>query len=133
MRNWANLFSSYTDSGVFYEPSDVKSADVKKAAVEAGLRFFRIDLRNVNDKTRFLRKIARALKFPAYFGMNWDALSDSITDMSWMPAAGYVLFLANYRSFEQTNAVDIRIIRQILDSSAEFWKQKQVRFYIILA
>lgn len=35
--------------------------------------------------------IATAMKFPDYFGMNWDALDECLRDMDWLPAAGYVL------------------------------------------
>jgi hypothetical protein len=36
------------------------------------------------------------LAFPAWFGHNWDALADCLTDLSWLPAAGYVLIWDGY-------------------------------------
>ena len=33
--------------------------------------------------------IGKALRFPEWFGHNWDALTDCLLDMGWLPAAGY--------------------------------------------
>jgi len=40
-------------------------------------------------------EFAAAFQFPDYFGENWDALDDCMTDLDWLPAAGYVLFVSN--------------------------------------
>ena len=39
-------------------------------------------------------EIAAALQFPDYFGENWDAFEDCLTDLDWLPAAGYVLLVS---------------------------------------
>jgi hypothetical protein len=36
-----------------------------------------------------------ALQFPLYFGDNWDAFRDCLTDLAWLPAEGYVLLIAD--------------------------------------
>ena len=43
----------------------------------------------------FLSRIAEALEFPDWFGRNWDAFFDCLTDLSWLPAGGHVLVLLN--------------------------------------
>ncbi|MFF0752381.1 barstar family protein [Streptomyces sp. NPDC004267] len=40
-----------------------------------------LDLRGVVDKTGFMNRCARVLPLPAWFGRNWDALADGLTDM----------------------------------------------------
>jgi hypothetical protein len=42
-------------------------------------------------KARLLDELARALAFPPHFGQSWDALEDCLTDLEWLPAAGYRL------------------------------------------
>src|SRR3712207_8419702 len=44
-----------------------------------------------STRTAFFQEIARVPHFPDYFGPNWDAVYDCLTDLSWLPAAGYVL------------------------------------------
>ena len=38
-----------------------------------------------------LKAVAVALRFPDYFGMNWDALDECIRDLSWLPTGQVVL------------------------------------------
>jgi hypothetical protein len=38
----------------------------------------------LSGKTKLLDALRVALEFPAYFGRNWDALSDCLQDMSWI-------------------------------------------------
>ncbi|MFB6448777.1 barstar family protein [Bradyrhizobium tunisiense] len=46
--------------------------------------------RNIAHKTALLVTIATQLRFPNYFGGNWDALEECICDLSWLPT-GLVL------------------------------------------
>ena len=45
----------------------------------------------VSEKKAAIAAIAEALDFPDWFGQNLDALYDSLTDLSWLPAGEYVL------------------------------------------
>jgi RNAse (barnase) inhibitor barstar len=132
MDDWATIFGSHLYSGVYSVAQDTKSSDIKKAAAACNLDFFRIDLKRVTGKASFLKRVSQALGFPAYFGMNWDALGDCLTDMAWRPASGYVLFFASFQSFAESAPADIKMVRDIFDSSARYWKQKSMPFYIII-
>lgn len=131
MEDWAGIFGSYLNSGVYLATRDADT-DIGDAARSAGLEFMQIDLKGVTGKKGFLNKTAAGLGFPAYFGMNWDAFSDCLTDMSWRPAAGYVVLLKNRESFTAKAPSDAHMAERIFDSSAQYWKQKRTPFYIIL-
>lgn len=38
----------------------------------------------VNSKTQLLQILSKELRFPLYFGWNWDALSDCLRDLHWL-------------------------------------------------
>lgn len=56
------------------------SDDAVCAAIPAGIM----------SKTVLLTSIAAQLKFPEYFGNNWDALEQCIRDLSWLPSGRVV-------------------------------------------
>lgn len=133
MEDWTLLFGSYLNSGVYSITPGQDVDSIRKAAAASRLDFLHIDLKRIKRKAGFLKKVARVLNFPKYFGMNWDALSDCLTDMAWRPAAGYVLLFGNFQSFAQNYPADMEVARRIFDSSTEYWKQKKTPFYIILS
>ena len=45
----------------------------------------------IKTKEALLDELYRRLRFPDYFGHNWDALEDCIRDLSWLPPGPVVL------------------------------------------
>lgn len=73
-----------------------------------------------------LQAIAGAMSFPEWFGKNWDALEDCLSDLSWREAEGYVLL------FEHAAAGDeLGILADVLAASAEFWKGRGKPFFAV--
>jgi hypothetical protein len=52
-----------------------------------------IDGRRCGTKRALLNELARVLAFPTHFGRTWDALEDCLTDLEWLPGAGYRLVI----------------------------------------
>jgi RNAse (barnase) inhibitor barstar len=99
--------------------------EVERAAEDAGLAVFRIDLTGSHNKKSFLERIAQALRFPKSFGHNWDALNDSLTDLEWLPSnAGYVLIFENVEPFYSD-------AEPVLSSAAEYWKDEGKPFWAL--
>lgn len=42
-------------------------------------------------KSDLLEDVAQCLRFPDYFGGNWDALEECVRDLSWLPPGAVVL------------------------------------------
>ena len=47
----------------------------------------------LNRKRRVLNEYARQLRFPAYFGWNWDAFEECLRDLSWLDDAKEVVIV----------------------------------------
>jgi hypothetical protein len=47
------------------------------------------------SKEALLAEFARALEFPSYFGQNWDALEDCLTDLEWLGGDSFVFIVLN--------------------------------------
>jgi RNAse (barnase) inhibitor barstar len=132
MRNWVVLFSSATASGVYPGRTDARPSAIKKAAAADKLAYYEVDLKGVDNRDKLLEKLAQALGFPAYFGKNWDALNDCLTDLAWHPASGYVILLKKFAYFAETCPAETATAGEIFETAAQYWKHKGVPFYIIL-
>ncbi|MBN1152533.1 MAG: barstar family protein [Dehalococcoidia bacterium] len=133
MDDWNALFATHADSGVLRVGGDVDEGQIQIAATAAGLGFARIDLREAGDKPGILHAFAGALEFPDYFGMNWDALYDCLTDMSWSPAVGYVMLLTGFQRAADSAPEDLELLTRVLQSAADYWREREIRFYAVLA
>ena len=114
-----------TRSGVYRAPS---ADPVFSATRGSELQVARIRLHEVRDKQALLAAIARALDFPEWFGGNWDALEDCLTDLSWRTAAGHVLVLEGAQHLARDDA---GVLVDVLSSAAEFWSGRGRPFFAV--
>jgi hypothetical protein len=117
--------SDATKSGV-YRAS--RTDEILAATHGSGLHVARIDLAGAAAKEALLARIAGALAFPSWFGGNWDALEDCLSDLSWMPAAGYVLLLERASGLP---ADERGTLADILASAATSWAERKRPFFAV--
>jgi hypothetical protein len=86
-----------------------------------------LDVAAIDAGEKPIDSIARALAFPTWFGRNWDALEDSLGDLSWRKGAGHVLLLSTYPPDE-----GLAPLTDVLTSSAAFWAGRGKPFFAVL-
>jgi RNAse (barnase) inhibitor barstar len=106
-----------------------KPEEVERAAGDAGLTVFRIDIGNVKSKEDFLALIAKELQFPDWFGANWDALNDCLTDLT---KNGYVLIFENCENFAAGHKREFERAIAVFVAAAEYWKTQGHPFWILI-
>ena len=111
---------------------DASRSGVYRAAradeIVDAVRGSKLSLKKVEyaDKQSLLKNIAAALEFPGWFGANWDALEDCLSDLSWDPAAGHVLIFENAQDGDE-----LGVLIDVLRSSAEFWVGRGKPFFAV--
>ena len=68
------------------------------------------EIRGWASEEDLFRALASALQFPDYFGHNWDALEDCLTDLSWLAAEGHVLVFESFHADD-----DLGVEREIAE------------------
>src|SRR4030095_4408343 len=117
-------------SGV-YRP--IQGADeIARAAKAAKLSIVKLDLGKLQGKRGFLARVAKAFKFPYPFGRNWDALSDYLTDLSWLDDSGWVVILFKGQDFAAKNQDDFKIAIEVLQTAAEYWRSQGKPFWVFI-
>lgn len=84
--------------------------DAKDRPVEAVVRVSD----GIKSKDELFTLLANALRFPAYFGHNWDALGECLADLSWIDAPKIILLHEDLPLLEIN---DINTYLDILDSA----------------
>ena len=71
-------------------------------------------------------ELAAALQFPAYFGGNWNAVTDCLRDLQWLPGAGYLVVITNAgQLFSDTDVRAVASFVTSLKAAAGWWRQPQ--------
>ena len=117
--------SDATKSGVYCAR---RAEDILDAVRGSSIRIARIGLAGASDKAGLMGRIAPALDFPQWFGGNWDALEDCLTDLSWLKADGHVLL---FEDAEGMAADECGVLVDILASSAAYWAERKRPFFAV--
>jgi hypothetical protein len=96
-----------------------------------GIQIFYLDGRDVFDKQSFLSKIANVMKFPDYFGYNWDAFDECITDLEWCPAERYVLIYDQPEVFSKSAPKEWETAYSLLQAAVTYWQSTNKPMYIL--
>ena len=72
------------------------------------------------------------MAFPDYFGHNWDALEECLTELTWIDAEGCVL-LYDHAAVLAAQYPDVfATFLDIVQSAVEYWSQRSRPFYVVL-
>jgi len=81
-----------------------------------------------------LGAVARALRFPDYFGVNWDALDECLRDLGdWFPAKGYVMVVRGAGALWQKAPDTAGMLVEVWLSAAEAWGASRTPFHLVFA
>ncbi|MGB8943601.1 MAG: barstar family protein [Streptomyces sp.] len=116
------------------QPAPEPLAPVLEAVRAAGLRTVSIDLTGVSDKSAFMDRCARALELPDWFGRNWDALADCLTDLGWAPAApGRLLVVTGWQGYAEAAPQEWIIAQEVFTDAVEYARERGTGLEIVLA
>jgi Barstar (barnase inhibitor) len=87
--------------------------------------------RGVRSKEKLFSILADKLRFPRYFGWNWDALEECLRDLAWLPAHQGVVIAHDDWPFGG-GGENRGIYRSVLRNVAEHWANSGDRSVIVV-
>jgi len=116
-----------TRSGV-YRAIDARMAPAARAA---GFDVTTISLSRVVGKDALFDRFAAALAFPEWFGANWDALQDCLSDLSWREGRGQLLVIDGFEALQAASPDDCDVLLDVLAESANHWLWQERPFFAV--
>lgn len=99
---------------------------------DAGYLLFIIDGAKVRSTKDLFDHLSTTLKFPEYFGHNWSAIFDCLTDLDWwLPSKGYIILCKNSDTLMDNPTLDLKIFVKVIKDASEFWRAQGVQFGLI--
>ena len=125
MGKLAQRLSDAARSGVYRTR---QTTEVEDAVRGTRLDLAHADLGGADSKEAMLERLALALGFPAWFGGNWDALEDCLSDLGWRTGDGHVFLFTGH---EDLPADDLGVLLDVLASSAAYWAERGRPFFAV--
>ena len=91
-----------------------------------------VSMKGATRVEALLGALAEALKFPDWFGGNWDALADCLNDLSWWGSEGYVLVIEHVEDLRAADPDGFATALEIFDEAAQRWAEERVPFWAFL-
>jgi hypothetical protein len=126
------LFSGAVAPGVYRTGLRTSPASLVRAAESHGWRAFHLDGRKLTTKTEFIETSGRAMRFPSYSGNNWDAFEESLNDLSWAPAQGYLVVFDGAGGFARSQPDEFAVAVEILQESVRRWDALGIPLVVLL-
>ncbi|MGI5324575.1 barstar family protein [Actinomadura nitritigenes] len=115
-------------------PGAVGDTSWTERAEEAGWHAVHLDGRRARDKDGFLRMCAESFEFPDWFGGNWDALEDCLSDLSWTPAkSGYLVLYESWSELADADQSAFRTVLDVFGSAVKAWRDTPTPMVVLLA
>ncbi|MBW4692031.1 MAG: barstar family protein [Lyngbya sp. HA4199-MV5] len=115
------VLNGTSSPGLYTLETPISTDALVTLSQKQGARLFYLNGAGISDKTEFLQAIATAMSFPDYFGQNWDALEDCLTDLDWLNGDRIVLLYDQPDRFAQADSSEWLVALDILRSTVDYW------------
>ncbi|AFM25330.1 barstar family protein [Desulfomonile tiedjei] len=119
-------------SGVYLLDEAIPASEVEHLVRGLDFTFFHLQGSRILSKTDFLIEIAATLRFPDYFGYNWDALADCMTDITGGDENSRVILFDRFDLFAENSPAEFATALEIFGESAIFLSQRGIGCFVLL-
>lgn len=102
------------------------------AAAQRGMRVERVALHGARDKNAFLNAVAKSLRFPEYFGHNWDAFYDCLIDLEHEKGEGILVLLRDASGFARTDPEEFAAAVDAIQDAVDFWEDEGKTLLVVV-
>jgi RNAse (barnase) inhibitor barstar len=125
--NLQGIATGQGQPAVYYWPTPTQ--EVIDSIAGQGGRCFLLNGERMAEPHLLMQEFARELEFPDYFGHNWDALEDCLTDLSWLDEnlTHFVLWIDKWERCASP------ILLEVLEQAVTLWADAATPLYVLLS
>jgi RNAse (barnase) inhibitor barstar len=128
----SEVLTKHGECGVYTLEVVPELADLERLTEQLGMNLFILDGSRTRNKQEFLEHAAAVFGFPGYFGKNWDAFTDCLTDMSWVDGGGFLIVFIETGQFAKYAPQEFDAVLEIFQEAAEYWQTEGKTFLALL-
>ncbi|MFI6015245.1 barstar family protein [Streptomyces sp. NPDC051243] len=115
-------------------PAGLPTTAALDAARAAGWETAVLGLSGVTDKAGLMTACTEALRLPDWFGANWDALADCLTDLEWWPSRGGRLILVReWQAYAAASPDEWGVLQEIFADAVAHWRGTDTGLVVLMA
>jgi hypothetical protein len=96
--------------------------------LKEGYFITQIDIEPLTNEKELFNALFKTCEFPEYFGDNWNAVIDCLSDFHWKPAKGYILKLVRPALLPQDIFEEFLYGIEIIGKR---WKSRNIPFHLL--
>ena len=127
----ASLFKDHARAGLYHLPAAHRNS-LPDLIAKAHQTLLQADVSACTGSHETLRELGKAFNFPTWYGINFDALHDCLTDLDWQPAKGLVLQISGLDTLRIGNPQAFSTLVDVLRSAATTRSAEKHPLWILL-
>jgi RNAse (barnase) inhibitor barstar len=125
------LLGEAARSGLYcLQPGHRKSVEASSGKLH--LQFLHADLADCRSMAEALGRLGKSLHFPDWYGANFDALFDCLSDPAWQPAPGKVLMITGIESLRLAEPEGFATLLEVFQAATEARREAGRPFWLLL-
>ena len=128
------LFAGELSPAVYQLVSQIAPTELADFNRDDRAKIFYIDGQSIVDCASLFHQFATTIQFPEYFGHNWDALEDCLTDLFDEDAVDrQIIILDRLDNFAIDDPYQWSMLSDICKSTVEYWQDTATPMYILIS
>lgn len=118
-------------AGVYHLPATRRSA-VELAARKLHYKYHHLEIHRGMDIDAILARIGEVLHFPDWYGANFDALNDCLTDPEYLPGKGHILTIDGCEQMLASDPVGYATLLEVFTAAIDDLGKTGVPLWVLL-
>jgi hypothetical protein len=106
--------------------------EIERLKQDKGTKVYVLDGDRIVDSPSLFQEFATVMQFPEYFGHNWDALKDCLTELDGHEVDRYIMTIDRLDRFITSDPSQWTNFLDVCKSVVEYWQDTETPVYILL-